>query len=230
MMDDNQRELYQDLFNLLPRSKGREKVINIFDSYKDDFFSAKAALNPAFHQSYPGGLADHTALVTLVGYYTAFTNPVASVFLDDIVITCLFHDFSKVDRQKLTDEKVISILARNGIMNEQIRHGIILAHGGWSKIRVMSHKPIAIITHYADMIGAHAFKKKDETLLAIDEYRKYIKLMEVNDNMITNNTKREKPVCKECGRTLIQVADPSRKAMSNFWDCLYCRLRYRIGD
>lgn len=231
-MNDFQTRTYNYILDLFTDPQVRTKAMEVLTEFGSPFFKNPASPNKGLHQCYDGGLADHTALCCLAGYFLAFTNPLLGLYLDDVLVACMFHDLNKI-RKGMEDDETCTILGKFGLLNETVRHGVVYAHGGWSKARRTRHRPIAVIVHCADMIAAHVFRHSEDTKAAIKQYRQYIDLFRLEEADMPI-PKPEKPrmehKCPKCGGSLMQVADPKTAKMSPFWDCLKCRLRYTIKE
>ena len=231
-MSKEQKELYTYIFDLFADGVKRDGARDLLFDNRETFFKAQASSNAGLHQAYEGGLADHTALCTLVAWFTAFMNPGLCVNPDDVLIAALFHDLTKC-RKGFDDPWTLTQLEKKGIYSDDIAHGILYAHGGWSKWNKIRHRPIAIIIHFGDMIASQYYRNQEHTRIGIDEYRNYINMFKEESKMEAQvNTETEKvdtrPACPTCGKFLLQLADPLNNQMSPFWDCLRCKVRYTL--
>jgi len=205
-METYHRETFRYIFSLFENQKLKAAVENVFEKHKLFFFREQAA--KMYHQNYPGGLADHTALTTLISYYMAKTQQYMNVPSDDALISALFHDWEKIgmfirDNPRLfkDDQLVINYLEQQKIITETTRHianGIVFAHGGWSRVQGQ-HFPIAIIIHYADMASSQNIKTQEKTRTCIEAVKKQID--EFHENSIESNKETDKHV-KSNGTTI----------------------------
>lgn len=128
------------------------------------------------HHVYTGGLVDHALLVALLSILHYNTAPVFLQFItskDDVIISALFHDFSKVGygiasfSQFVPSIDVINTLIDNDLYNQNIRDGILHSHGGWSGYKDEPYGLTSIIVHASDMIATHVIRGESETKTSI---------------------------------------------------------------
>jgi 23S rRNA maturation-related 3'-5' exoribonuclease YhaM len=170
-------------------------VKNVFEVNKAYFFKEPAS--KVKHQNYTGGLADHTALVTLVAFDVAETHEYMKVKTDDAMIAALFHDWEKIGMYDRTnpklvknDDEIVNFLRKKRIItsdNPSVVNGIIYAHGGWTT-RPGNHLPIAIIVHFADMAASQNIKKKPETRNQIEIIKESISKFSNNHSQVSSET------------------------------------------
>lgn len=184
-MEKFHEDVYNFIYALISSTEVKSKVKTLMNELGSRFFMCRASNpNKAYHQEYEGGLADHTALAVLDAYHTATVKPWMKVDKDDVIVAALFHDLDKIGspftgnaehgpRVAADDVAAVRYLERFGLRNPNIQDGIILAHGGWSKVKV-EHPPIAIIVHAADMLASHATKSEKDTREKINRIMKLI--------------------------------------------------------
>ncbi len=195
------KEIYNYIFSLFEDDKTKGIVKQIFEQNKESFFSEPAA--KIKHQNYSGGLADHTALATMIAYYLCKTQGYMNVRSDDAMISALFHDWEKIgnyNRQNYkmfrNDDDVIYFLRDRGLITERnkIANGIFHAHGGWSP-RPGLHLPIAIIVHFSDMAASQITKERKSTRDFIKKIKEFIEEFEIS-KMIDKNGEND---CRKSG-------------------------------
>ena len=236
-MTSRQDEIYGFILSLVVKQNTRASIEKMVRTISREFFNEKASSVPKYHQCYQGGLADHTALVCLVSYHTVYMNPAFMMDSDKVLIAALCHDLDKLgkytpfEHSLKNDDEVMSFLGTFNLLDDEIRNGILFAHGLWTKKnQEMARQPISIIIHFADMVSSQIFKERAPTNKAIDEYIEYIKMLKGDDGevptIVEDVTKIESKTCPKCKRQLLHVQDPNSEIQSNFWDCLKCQLRY----
>jgi 23S rRNA maturation-related 3'-5' exoribonuclease YhaM len=182
-MEKFHEDVYRFIYAMITSPEVKKKVRTVMNELGSRFFECQAAAK--YHQDYEGGLADHTALVVLDAYHSAITKKWMRVDPDDAIVSALFHDLDKIGNPHHgnanhgpsvanDDIAVVEYLDKFGLRNAQIQDGIILAHGGWSKVKDVEHPPIAIIVHAADMLASHATKTEKDTREKIERIMKLL--------------------------------------------------------
>ena len=180
-MDQFHKDVYDFILDLFTSDVKKKKAKKLLIEAKGFFKEQASKKYPCYHQCYEGGLADHTALVCLEGYHSVITKPWCGVDPDDMLIVGLFHDLDKVGlymkeftRIAHNDKETIFHVEKYGLRSNETQDGIILAHGGWAglgepSLRGITHPPIAVYAHAADMFASHVTKTMVETRNRIRE-------------------------------------------------------------
>lgn len=198
-MDEFHKDVFGFIFSLFEDNVKRDKAVAMMETIPGFYDEMASGLAHAYHQAYPGGLADHTALVCLDGYHSALTKPYIGVEKDDILLVCLMHDFDKIGHYTSSipviahdDIQAVNFAEKFGLRNSNIQDGMILVHGGWSKAKVKEHPAIAVYAHAADMLGSHVTKTVKDTRDRIRDIMKEIVKMRLSGTKINGSC----PVCK----------------------------------
>lgn len=180
-MEQFHKDVYDFILDLFASEVKKKKAKKLLVEAKGFFEEQASKKVPCYHQCYEGGLADHTALVCLEAFHTVITKPWCGVDPDDILIVGLFHDLDKVGlymkefkRVANNDRGTVLHVEKYGLRNVNTQDGIVLAHGGWAGIyekslRGITHPPIAVYAHAADMFASHVTKTRVETRNRIRE-------------------------------------------------------------
>jgi hypothetical protein len=213
------------IFSLFEDNVKRDKAVAMMDTIPGFYDELASGLAHAYHQAYPGGLADHTALVCLDGYHSALTKPYIGVDRDDILLAALMHDFDKIGSYTPSipviahdDIQAVNFAEKFGLRNSEIQDGIILAHGGWSKAKVKEHPAIAVYTHAADMLASHVTKAVKDTRERIRDVMKEIVKLRLSGTKINGVC----PVCKANLSSETSVTE-SKKV-----ECNTCNTKYLV--
>lgn len=168
-------ELFTLVFSCISDEKTRAKAISIFKEHEKEVYTGFGSGDS--HQSYVGGLADHTLLVSLFAMDMASKLPdilFVSCKLDDVIVASLFHDFDKIGKYDKPQNRlyggpieVYSMLVDNGLQSPGMRDGIIHAHGGWSDYKEEPYGLVSIVVHAADMMASRVIKDQAGTRKAI---------------------------------------------------------------
>lgn len=225
-MDEFQKDVYNFIFQLFESKNVMEKCQKTIEKLGNRFFDEKAAIK--YHQAYEGGLADHTALVTLDAYHSAYTKKWSKINVDDALVVGLFHDIDKIGKYDgnplcKDDIEVVNYIQERELLNPTIQDGLILIHGGWSNCKGVEHPAIAVYCHAADMLGSHVTKTD------MDTRKKIVMLMGEIAALKIVGLKIEES-CFFCNGKVLQRVATSKTIPVNStnFECLTCKTIYIV--
>jgi hypothetical protein len=224
-LDEFHKDVFNFIFSLFEDKVKRDKAVAMMDTIPGFYDELASGLAHAYHQAYPGGLADHTALVCLDGYHSALTKPYIGVDRDDILLAALMHDFDKIGSYTPSipviahdDIQAVNFAEKFGLRNSNIQDGMILVHGGWSKAKVKEHPAIAVYAHAADMFAAHVTKTVKDTRERIRDVMKEIVKLRLAGTKLNGCC----PVCRAP-----VVTEPGTVESFKIY-CITCNTRYLV--
>jgi len=166
---------FTDLVMIIDDVVKRKHALKLLNEYETYMWCTPASAGS--HHYYDGGLADHVMLTTILAVLDikSSVSEIAVLYdLDDVIIASLFHELDKIPTSGVkTKFEIVEIIEKHGILNENVRDGILHSYGGYSPYQEKECGMSGIIVHKCCMIASRVFKSRDLTRKLIEDLSGY---------------------------------------------------------